>query len=73
MRQAIKTGTWDKKDPVLKPYADLQAEIYEADDVILRLNKIIPPEKLREKIIRIAHNQGHLGLSKTKEMIRYKY
>ena len=70
LRQAIKTGTWDKKDPVLKPYA---AEIYEAEDGILRLNKIIPPDKLREKIIRIAHNQGHLGLSKTKEMIRYKY
>ena len=67
LRQAIKTGTWDKKDPVL------QAEMYEAEDVILRLNKIIPPEKLREKIIRIAHNQGHLGLSKTKEMIGYKY
>ena len=45
LRQAIKTGTWDKKDPVL------QAEIYEAEDVILRLNKIIPPEKLRQKII----------------------
>ena len=28
LRQAIKTGTWDKKDPMLKPYADLQAEIY---------------------------------------------
>ena len=26
LRQAIKTGTWDKKDPVL------QAEIYEAED-----------------------------------------
>ena len=69
----IKTGTWDKKDPILKPYADLQAEINKAEDVILRLNKIIPPEKLREKIIRITHNQGHLGLSKTKEMICYKY
>ena len=56
LKQAIKTGTWDKKYPILKPYADLQAEIYEAEDVILRLNKIIPPEKLREKIIRIAHN-----------------
>ena len=73
LRQAIKTGTWDKKYPILKPYADLQAEIYEAEDIILCLNKIIPPEKLREKIIQIAHNLGHLGLSKTKEMIPYKY
>ena len=46
LKQAIKTRTWDTKDPVLKQYPDLQAEIYEAKDIILRLNKIIPPEKL---------------------------
>ena len=31
LRQTIKNGTWDKKDLVLKPYADLQAEIHEAE------------------------------------------
>ncbi|KAK3753779.1 hypothetical protein QZH41_014237, partial [Actinostola sp. cb2023] len=73
LKHAMRSGIWDKKDPVLKPYLDIQAEIYETENVILRLDKIIPPQELREKIIRIAHNQGHLGLSKTKEMIRHKY
>ncbi|KAK3745368.1 hypothetical protein QZH41_001397 [Actinostola sp. cb2023] len=73
LKHAMQSGIWDKKDPVLKPYLDIQAEIYETENVILRLDKIIPPQELREKNIRIAHNQGHLGLSKTKEMIRHKY
>ncbi|KAK3727737.1 hypothetical protein QZH41_005196 [Actinostola sp. cb2023] len=75
-KHAMQSGVWDKKDPVLKPYLDIQAEIYETENVILRLDKIIPPLELQEKIVRIAHNQGHLqnvGLSKTKEMIRHKY
>lgn len=69
----MQSGVWDKKDPNLTPYADLQEGLYEAEDVILRLNKIIPPENLRDRITRIAHKQGHLGLSKTKEMLRHKY
>ena len=50
----------------------MQAELYKSENVILRLNKIIPPENLRAKIIRITHKQGHLGLSKTKEVILQK-
>jgi transposase InsO family protein len=69
----VQTSVWDKKDPILKPYNDVQAELYESENVILRLNKIVPPENLRAKIVRIAHKQEHLGLSKTKEMIRHKY
>ena len=69
----MQTGVWDKKDPTLKPYIDVQAELYESENVILPLNKTVPPENLRAKIVRIAHKQGHLGLSKTKEMIRHKY
>ena len=73
LKYAMQTGAWHKKDPILKPYTDVQAELYESENVILRLNKIIPSENLRAKIIRIAHKQGHLGLSKTKEIIRHKY
>jgi len=73
LKKAIHIGQWDKHDPTLKPYIDLQAELYEVDDVILRLNRIVPPSSLREKIVRVAHKQGHLGLSKTKEMLRHKY
>ena len=69
LKHAMQTGDWDKKDPILKPFLDIQAELYESEGVNLRLNKVIPPENLRVKIVTIAHNQGHLGLSKTKEMM----
>ena len=63
LRAALLTGKWD---PALKPYYDLRRELYMAEGLILRL----PPESLRDKIITTAHTQGHLGNSKTKEMIR---
>ena len=70
---AMQTDKWIKTDPDLKPYFDLRAELYMADGLILRIDRIIPPESMREKIIQIAHKQGHLGISKTKEMVRRKY
>ena len=73
LQAALLTGKWDQDDPALKPYYDLRGELYMAEGLILRLDKIIPPESLRDKIITTAHTQGHLGKSKTKEMIRRKY
>ena len=69
----MKTGKWTKTDPDLKPYFDLGAELYMAEGLILRTDRIIPPESLRDRIIQIAHKQGHLGISTTKEMLRRKY
>ena len=66
---AMQTDKWIKTDPDLKPYFNLRAELYTADGLILRIDRIIPPESLRDKIIQIAHKQRHLGISKTKEML----
>ena len=66
LKQAMHTGVSDKTDLILKPYIDVQEELYESKNIIFRLDKIIPPESLRTTIIRIAHKQRHLGLSKTK-------
>ena len=71
--QTIRTGNWKNTGADLKQYYDVRTEIYEADGVVLRGNRIIPPNSLKKKIISIAHKQGHLGISKTKEMIRNKY
>ena len=70
---AIQTDKWIKTDPDLKPYFDRKAELYMADGLILRIDRIIPSESLRDKIIQIAHRHGHLGISKTKEMLHRKY
>ena len=69
----MQTGKWTKTDPDRKPYFDLRAELYMAEGLILRIDKIIPPEALTERIILIAHKQGHLGISKTKEMLHRWY
>ena len=71
LKKALETGKWDKADPDIAPYYDLK--IFMAEGILLRHDKIIPPEGLRDKIIRVAHKQGHLGISKTKECIRRKY
>ena len=73
VQQALVTGNWNKQDPDLAPFYELRAEIYMADGVMLRSDRIIPPESLKEKIITTAHRQGHLGITKTKEMIKQKY
>ena len=66
-------GKSTRNDPDLAPYYDLRAEIYVSEEILLRLNRIIPPESLRDKIVTVAHKQGHLGISKTKELLRKKY
>ena len=71
--QTIRTGNWKSTGIDLKHYYDIRTEIYEPDGVVLRGDRIIPPTSLRKRIINTAHKQGHLGTSKTKEMIRNKY
>ena len=73
LKKALETGKWTRNDPDLAPYNDLTAEMYVSEGILLRLNRIIPPESLRDKIVTVAHKQGHLGISKTKELLRKKY
>ena len=73
LKKALETGKWTRNDPDLEPYYDLRAEIYLSEGILLRLNRIIPPESIRDKIVTVAHKQGHLGISKTKELLRRKY
>ena len=41
------------------------------DDIVLRGTRIVVPETLQERALRIAH-EGHLGINKTKELLRSK-
>ena len=57
----------------MKPYYEIREELFVADGVIMRMDRIVSSQSLRQRIIQSAHKQGHLGVSKTKEMIRRKY
>ena len=65
----ILMGDWNKhrRDP------DISC-LYEAEhELILRINKIVTPTSLQRKVIKAAHHLGHLGMTKTKQMLREKY
>ncbi|KAK3752978.1 hypothetical protein QZH41_005134 [Actinostola sp. cb2023] len=69
------TEDWEnyRKDPDITPFYHIRQELYEVDGVILRDNKIIAPTRLQRKIVKTAHKLGHLGITKTKQMLREKY
>ena len=43
------------------------------DGLLFRMNQIIIPRSLQKQVIKAAHHLGHLGTTKTKQMIRGKY
>ena len=72
LAETIRTENWQeaKKDPDLASYIKVEDELYLAGDIIFRQNRSVIPEKLRRKVIKTAHSMGHLGTSKTKQMVR---
>ena len=40
---------------------------------IFRTNRIVIPTSLQRKVIKAEHDLGHLGMTKTKQMLREKY
>ena len=71
----IKEGKWEvsKKDVDLAPFYPIKDELYEAQGLIFRMERIVLPTRLQQKIIKTAHKLGHIGITKTKQMLRDKY
>lgn len=72
LRQAVKEDNynfWQQDE--LKPYKHIQHEISDVNGILLRQHRIILPESLRLKAVELAHI-GHLGVVKTKQLIRTK-
>lgn len=75
LSQTIKRDDWNvkKRDVDLAPFYPIKDEIYEAQGLIFRMERIILQSSLQQKIIKTAHKLGHLGTTKTKQMLRAKY
>lgn len=85
LKNLITTGKWHLIDSIdiqsnpninlanLKAFQKIKTELTlnEHDGIILRGSRIVLPECLRLKAIRIAH-EGHQGLVKTKKLLREK-
>jgi len=61
-----------RKDENLKEYSSVFNELtVSTDGIVLRKNQIVVPQELRSKMVDIAH-EGHLGIVKTKNLMRLK-
>ena len=75
LSQTIRKGNWEssKRDADLAPFYQVKEELYVSQGMIFRMERIILPASLQQKIIKSAHTLGHLGTKKTKQMLREKY
>ena len=71
----ILTEDWEKhrKDTDISKFCSIKGKLYVVDGLIFRLNQIVIPTKLCRTVIKAAHSLGHLGMNKTKQMLRHKY
>ena len=75
LSQTIRKGNWEssKRDADLTPFYQVKEELYESQGMIFRMERIILAANLQQKIIKSANTLGHLGTTKTKQMLREKY
>ena len=75
LKKAIVSGEWEKyrRDPDVSCFYPIRWELYIAEDLILRMNQIVIPKKLQHRVVKSAHKMGHLGITKTKRLVRDKY
>ena len=73
LRQAITIGVWPADDHDLMPFRKVQLELTAANDsdIILRGTRIIIPQSLQLRAVKLAH-ESHQGIVKTKQLLREK-
>ena len=67
----IELGEWSDKIQ-FKAFQSLRQELSVYEGIILRGNRIVMPKQLQSKILKIAH-ESHMGIVRTKQMLRSKY
>ena len=72
----IKSGCWHKAPPdvslsELSRYEQVKEQLTCTDTVLLKSDRLVVPATLQERIVDIAH-EGHLGIVKTKALLREK-
>jgi len=72
----IEEGRWNRKDlqdPLLAEYYDVRDELSIINGLVYRQERVVVPEELRQKVVKVGHSLGHLGKTKTKQLLREKY
>ena len=75
LAKRIAKGDWEKhkRDKDLEPYLHVKQELSVAEGIIFREHRIVLPPTLQRKVVRLGHSLGHLGKTKTKQILREKY
>lgn len=73
---AMKSGCWHKAPPgvslsELSRYEQVKEQLTCTDTVLLKSDRLVVPASLQERIVDLAH-EGHLGIVKTKALLREK-
>ena len=72
---AVKSGCWHKAPPdvssKLSRFEQVKEQLTCTDTVLLKFDRLVVPATLQERIVDIAH-EGHLGIVKTKALLREK-
>ena len=68
MINATETGNFDQLQEVLPSYYGIKEELAFEHGVVLRNSKIVIPQALQSRVVRLAH-EGHQGIVKTKMLL----
>ena len=73
---AVRSGRWHKAPPnvsvsELSRYEQIKEQLTCTETVLLKSDRLVVPASLQERIVDIAH-EGHLGIVKTKALLREK-
>ena len=63
---------YHKRDQNITQFYPVRTELYEMNGILMRTDRIILPDKLRLKSVKPGHKLGHLGITKTKQLLRQK-
>ena len=75
LAKRIARGDWEKykRDQDIELYLHVKQEPSIAEGLIFREQCIVLPEALQRKVVKLGHNLGYLGKTKTKQLLREKY
>ena len=75
LAERISKGDWGSHhhDKDIAPYLRVRDELSIAEGLIFRENRIVLPQKLQKTTVQVGHSMGHLGKTKTKQMLCEKY
>ena len=69
--QTIQNRNWEsrKRDADIIPFYQVKEELYGSQGMIFHKKRIILPANLQQKIIKTVHTLGHLGMTKTNQIL----